>query len=112
MDTIFGKNYFWNFPKRTPIEIDDFQAAVEDSGPERLTVSRQLVYTLMDDIIVDLRKSLGATRNDAKRLLSAKFILLEIITSKAYIEYFTTFLNDNHKFRALHNKNDGLESKL
>lgn len=66
----------------------------------------------MDGIIVDLRKSLGATRNDAKRLLSAKYILLEIITSKAYIEYLTTFLNDNHKFRALHNKSDGLESKL
>lgn len=66
----------------------------------------------MDRIVVDLRKSLGATRTDAKRLLSSKYILLEIITSKTYIEYLTTFLNDNHKFRALHNKSDGLESKL
>lgn len=89
-----------------------FQAPIEDCGSEAATVSRELVYKLMDGIIVDLRKSLGATRNDAKRLLSSKFILLEIITSKAYIEYLTTFLNDNHKFRALHNKNDGLESKL
>lgn len=89
-----------------------FQAPIEDSDSEGATVSRELVYKLMDGIIVDLRKSLGATRNDAKRLLSSKYILLEIITSKAYIEYLTTFLNDNHKFRALHNKNDGLESKL
>lgn len=66
----------------------------------------------MNAIVKDLRKSLGCTQSDAKRLLSSKYILLEIISSKIYIEYLTTYLNDNHKFRALHNKSDGLKSKL
>lgn len=66
----------------------------------------------MNEIIAELRKSLGATRSDLKRLISSKYILLEIISYRAYIEYLTTFLNDNHKFRALHNKSDKLESKL
>lgn len=75
-------------------------------------VTRRLVYQHLDDIIMGLRKTLGCTAADTKRLLSSKYILLEIISSRNYIEYITTFLNDNHKFRALHNKSDGLESKL
>lgn len=90
-----------------------FQAAIEDNSDGREQfVTRRLVYKHLDEIIVDLRRTLGCTTSDTKRLLSSKYILLEIISSKYYIEYITTFLNDNHKFRALHNKNDGLESKL
>lgn len=89
------------------------QAPIEDSANEyEKFVTRRLVYKHLDDIIMGLRKTLGCTRADTKRLLSAKYILLEIISSKYYIEYITTFLNDNHKFRALHNKSCGLESKL
>lgn len=90
-----------------------FKAPIEDNVNGRdMVVTRRLVYKLLDEIIVGLRISLGATTSDTKRLLSSKYILLEIISSKNYIEYITTFLNDNHKFRALHNKSDGLESKL
>lgn len=90
-----------------------FKAPIEDSVDEREKyVTRRLVYKHLDDVIAHLRKTLGCTTSDTKRLLSSKYILLEIISSKNYIEYITTFLNDNHKFRALHNKNDGLESKL
>lgn len=90
-----------------------FNAPIEDSTNEHERfVTRRLIYKHLDDIIFGLRKTLGCTTADTKRLLSSKYILLEIISSKNYIEYITTFLNDNHKFRALHNKNDGLESKL
>lgn len=93
--------------------FNSFQAAIEDSNEENESfVTRRLVYKYLNEIIADLRKTLGCTASDAKRLISSKYILLEIITSKNYIEYITTFLNDNHKFRALHNKSDGLESKL
>lgn len=89
------------------------QAPIEDGFNDfENFVTRRLVYKFMDEIIGELRKTIGATRSDLKRLISSKYILLEIISSKVYIEYLTTFLNDNHKFRALHNKNDGLESKL
>lgn len=90
-----------------------FQASIEDSVDERdKFVTRRLVYKHLDEIIIGLRNTLGCTRSDMKRMISAKYILLEIISSKNYIEYITTFLNDNHKFRALHNKSEGLESKL
>ncbi|XP_055302057.1 malate synthase-like isoform X3 [Sitodiplosis mosellana] len=90
-----------------------FNTPIEDSvGEHDKFVTRHLVYKHLDDIIISLRKTLGCTTSDAKRLISSKYILLEIISSRNYIEYITTFLNDNHKFRALHNKNDGLESKL
>lgn len=89
------------------------QAPIEDYTDQRdQFVTRRLVYKHLDDIITSLRKTLSATTSDTKRLISSKYILLEIISSKSYIEYITTFLNDNHKFRALHNKSDGLESKL
>lgn len=91
----------WNFPFQAPIETED-----------GTFVTRQLVYKLLDNIIGELRKTMCRSIPDIKRLTSSKFILLEIVTSKFYIEYITTFLNDNHKFRALHNKNDGLEAKL
>lgn len=77
-----------------------------------MRVTRKLIYRFLDEIVFNLRRTLSCTTSDAKRLISSKFILLEIISSKYYIEYLTTFLNDNHKFRALHNKSDGLESKL
>lgn len=66
----------------------------------------------MQTIEVELRKSLNCSLENAKRLKASKFILLEIITSKAYIEFLTTYLNDNHKFRSIHNKAGGLESKM
>ncbi|KAG4067570.1 hypothetical protein HA402_005342 [Bradysia odoriphaga] len=87
-----------------------FSAPIE--GKDNTFVTRQLVYKVLDIVVGEFRKTMCRSIPDSKRLTSSKFILLEIITSKFYIEYITTFLNDNHKFRALHNKNDGLVSKL
>lgn len=75
-------------------------------------MTRKLVYENLDAIVIELSKTMCNSNADIKRLNSAKHILLEIISSHQYIEYLTTFLNDNHKFRALHNKHDGLKNKL
>ncbi|XP_058839582.1 malate synthase-like [Topomyia yanbarensis] len=86
------------------------RAAIE--GKQDAFVTRPLVYTMLDKVISKAYKSWCVSVPDRKRLLSSKYVLLEIISSREFIEYITTYLNDNHKFRTLHNKNDRLESKL
>ncbi|KFB43957.1 AGAP005342-PA-like protein [Anopheles sinensis] len=85
-------------------------ALIEDK--ERTIVTRKLVYKMLDQIISAAYRSWCITPADRKRLLSSKFMLLDIISSRNYIEFITTYLNDSHKFRTLHNKNDGLMAKL
>lgn len=75
-------------------------------------VTRTLVYQYLDDIMQQMYKTWCYKISDKKRLLSSKYILLDLISSRNYVEYITTFLNDNHKFRTLHNKTDRLQSKL
>uniref|UniRef100_A0A182M6P6 Uncharacterized protein n=1 Tax=Anopheles culicifacies TaxID=139723 RepID=A0A182M6P6_9DIPT len=85
-------------------------AVIEDR--ENIIVTRTLVYQMMDKIISAAYRAWCITPPDRKRLLSAKYMLLDVISSRDYIEYITTHLNDSHKFRTLHNKNDGLMAKL
>lgn len=83
----------------------------EIEGTSREVVTRKLVHTELDAIIkgkLNLVENLGYS----KRLSAAKYLLLEIVTAREPPEYITTFLNDLHKFNALHNKIDGLQSKL
>lgn len=86
------------------------KAPIEDKPDVHVT--RAMVYTMLEGIIAKAYKTWCTSIPDRKRLLSSKYILLEIISSRSYIEYITTYLSDSHKFRTLHNKNDGLESKL
>lgn len=88
-----------------------FQPIIENSTIQT-AVTHRLIYKVLNEIVGEFKKTLCLGISDYKRLISSKYILLEIITSKLYIEYITTFLNDNHKFRALHNKIEGLEAKL
>lgn len=91
-----------------PLQIT--QTPIEDKG--NAPVTHKLVYQMLDEIIEELRHTMATSMADCKRLISAKYMLLEIITAKNYIEYITTYLNDCHKFRSLHNKNEGLQAKL
>lgn len=75
-------------------------------------VTYELVYRQLDDVIRELRRTLCRSLADNKRLMSAKYMLLEIVTARDFVEYLTTYLSESHKFRALHNKNEGLEAKL
>lgn len=85
-------------------------APIEDK--EGTIVTRRLVYQMLDQTISTAYRAWCITPPDRKRLLSSKYMLLDIISSRNYIEFLTTHLNDSHKFRTLHNKNDGLMAKL
>ncbi|XP_052860500.1 uncharacterized protein LOC128267655 [Anopheles cruzii] len=85
-------------------------AIIEDT--EGTFVTRKLVYQMLDQIISNAYRLWCITPPDRKRLLSSKYMLLDIISTRNYIEFITTHLNDGHKFRTLHNKNDGLMAKL
>ncbi|XP_055536849.1 malate synthase-like isoform X2 [Wyeomyia smithii] len=88
------------------------RAIIEDGKSDTTVVTRALVYAVLESVISKAYKSWCTSTPDRKRLLSSKFVLLEVISAREYIEYITTYLNDNHKFRTLHNKNDKLEAKL
>lgn len=79
--------------------------------PQR-EVNFQIVVKLLDKITNEFCKILCKSNHDIKRMSASKFLLHEIILSRDYPEFITTFLNDNHKFRALHNKSEALFSKL
>lgn len=71
-----------------------------------------MVYEELEAIAATLQKKLCRAGSDRKQLTSAKFILLDVVSSRNPPEFLTTFLNDLHKFAAVHNKADGLQSKL
>lgn len=114
MDSLFGKSYRTThsifFLSIQTIQFTFIQTPIEDK--DNAPVTHKLVYQMLDEIIEELRHTMATSMADCKRLISAKYMLLEIITAKNYIEYITTYLNDCHKFRSLHNKNEGLQAKL
>lgn len=112
VDSIFRKFLFFcvsSLVSNTKIFLP-IQTPIEDQ-PNK-TVTHRLVYRMLDEIIEELRHTMTSSMADCKRLVSAKYMLMEIVTAKYYIEYLTTYLNDSHKFRSLHNKNEGLQAKL
>lgn len=72
----------------------------------------EFIFNELKTIVNTYFKNLCQSNADRKRLKSAQYILIEILQSKYPIEFITSFLNDNHKFRALHNKSDVLRAKL
>lgn len=86
---------------------------LEDQTDDRkVHVTRSLVYKEMNAITQEFLATICISNANKKVMVSSKFILLEIISSRNFIDFITTYLNDNHKFRALHNKSEGLVSKL
>lgn len=71
-----------------------------------------MVYKELEVITSRLQKKFCVTGSDRKRLTSAKFLFLDIVSARHPPEFLTTFLNDSHKLMALHNKADGLQAKL
>lgn len=87
--------------------------ALESDGDRSAgVVTYELVYRQLDDVMREFKRSLCRTQADQKRLSSAKYMLLELVTAREFVEYVTTYLSESHKFRALHNKSEGLEAKL
>lgn len=73
-------------------------------------ITSLMVYKELEKVLQGLNFEKGLA--DFKRITTAKFLLLEIVTAREPPEFITTFLNDLHKFNALHNKHDNLQAKL
>lgn len=107
-----SRSQLWQWLRHaTPLEVDE-NSNTSDPANTATVVTYELIYRQLDDVIRELRRTLSRSQADNKRLISAKYMLLEIVTARDFVEYLTTYLSESHKFRALHNKSEGLEAKL
>lgn len=106
-----SRSQIWQWLRNaTSLESDAQHSSADDDSSACVTY--ELVYRQLDDVMRELRRSLCRSQADQKRLQSAKYMLLELVTAREFVEYVTTYLSESHKFRALHNKSEGLEAKL
>ncbi|CAH0719107.1 unnamed protein product, partial [Brenthis ino] len=78
-----------------------FAPALEDE-PKKVTAT--LIETVASNFATHAHKNLCRSNAERKRLNAAKYMSLELFLSRNPPEFITTYLNDNHKFRTLHNK--------
>ncbi|XP_041969864.1 malate synthase, glyoxysomal-like [Aricia agestis] len=78
-----------------------FAVTLED---DQRQVTARLVEKIATNFAVYAHKNLCRSNAERKRLNAAKYMSLEIFLSRNPPEFITTYLNDNHKFRTLHNK--------
>lgn len=78
-----------------------FQAHLEDDTKQ---VNPKLVEKVASNFVTHAHKNLCRSNAERKRMNAAKYMSLELFLSRNPPEFITTYLNDNHKFRTLHNK--------
>lgn len=79
-----------------------FSAALEGASGERVT--SRLVEDRASDFVGRAHRRLCRSGAERKRLTAARYMSLELVLSRDPPEFITSYLNDNHKFRTLHNK--------
>ncbi|OWR44155.1 Malate synthase [Danaus plexippus plexippus] len=79
-----------------------FGPALEDDP--NINVTPKLVEKVASIFASHAHKNLCRSNAERKRLTAAKYMCLEIFLSRNPPEFITSYLNDNHKFRTLHNK--------
>ncbi|KPJ05321.1 Malate synthase, glyoxysomal [Papilio xuthus] len=79
-----------------------FSPPLEDDPNEQVTPN--LIEKTASSFAAHARKNLCRSSAERKRLTAAKYMSLEIFYSRNPPEFITSYLNDNHKFRTLHNK--------
>ncbi|KAG6454148.1 hypothetical protein O3G_MSEX008516 [Manduca sexta] len=79
-----------------------FAPALEDDPKQRVT--SQFVEKTAANFAAHAHKNLCRSSAERKRLTAARYMSLELFLSRNPPEFITTYLNDNHKFRTLHNK--------
>ncbi|XP_039748211.1 malate synthase-like isoform X2 [Pararge aegeria] len=79
-----------------------FSPMLEDSQNQYVTA--QLVDKVATNFASHAHKNLCRSSAERKRLTAAKYMCLELFLARNPPEFITTYLNDNHKFRTLHNK--------
>ncbi|CAK1589119.1 unnamed protein product [Parnassius mnemosyne] len=79
-----------------------FSPPLEDDPQQRVTP--RLVEKNATNFASHAHKNLCRSNAERKRLTAAKYMSLELFFTRHPPEFITTYLNDNHKFRTLHNK--------
>ncbi|CAH4034953.1 malate synthase-like [Pieris brassicae] len=79
-----------------------FGVPLEDDPARQVTA--KLVEKTAANFATHAHKNLCRSNAERKRLTAARYMSMEIFLSRNPPEFITSYLNDNHKFRTLHNK--------
>ncbi|KAJ0172668.1 hypothetical protein K1T71_011807 [Dendrolimus kikuchii] len=79
-----------------------FSPPLEDEPTQKVTA--QLVEQTASNFSAHAHKNLCRSNAERKRLTAARYMSLELFVARNPPEFITSYLNDNHKFRTLHNK--------
>ncbi|CAK1542637.1 unnamed protein product [Leptosia nina] len=79
-----------------------FGVVLEDDAKTQVTAN--LIEKTATNFAAHAHKNLCRSNAERKRLNAARYMCLEIFLSRNPPEFITSYLNDNHKFRTLHNK--------
>ncbi|CAH1634817.1 unnamed protein product [Spodoptera littoralis] len=79
-----------------------FSPPLEDDP--KVHVTAKLVEKTAASFAAHAHKNLCRSNAERKRLTAARYMCMELFLSRNPPEFITSYLNDNHKFRTLHNK--------
>ncbi|XP_063831953.1 malate synthase-like [Ostrinia nubilalis] len=79
-----------------------FAPALEDDPKQHVTA--KLVEKAAANFSTYAHKNFCRSNAERKRLTAARYMSMELFLSRNPPEFITSYLNDNHKFRTLHNK--------
>lgn len=79
-----------------------FSPPLEDDP--KLRVTAKLVDKTASNFAAHAHKNLCRSNAERKRLTAARYMSMELFLARNPPEFITSYLNDNHKFRTLHNK--------
>lgn len=79
-----------------------FAPFLEDDPKKQVTA--KLVERTAASFAAHAHKNLCRSNAEKKRLTAARYMSMELFLARSPPEFITSFLNDNHKFRTLHNK--------
>ncbi|XP_026496120.2 uncharacterized protein LOC113400684 [Vanessa tameamea] len=79
-----------------------FSPYLEEDSNKQVTL--KLVEKVASNFAAHAHKNLCRSNAERKRLTAAMYMSLELFLCRNPPEFITSYLNDNHKFRTLHNK--------
>ncbi|XP_038219006.1 malate synthase-like [Zerene cesonia] len=79
-----------------------FAVPLEDDLKHHVTV--KLIDKTASNFATHAHKNLCRSNAERKRLTASKYMSMELFLFRNPPEFITSYLNDNHKFRTLHNK--------
>lgn len=96
---VYSIGYHFHYPVKSYFQ---FQPELEDDATKRVTA--QLIERTASTFAAHAHKNLCRSNAERKRLTAARYMCMELFLTRNPPEFITSYLNDNHKFRTLHNK--------